>query len=38
VIEDGCRSVELQPGDGDRALAAMRAAGAIIVESGSIGS
>jgi nicotinamidase/pyrazinamidase len=38
VIEDGCRSVELQPGDGDRALAAMRAAGATIVESGSIGS
>jgi nicotinamidase/pyrazinamidase len=38
VIEDGCRAVELHPGDGDRALAAMRAAGATIVESGTIGS
>lgn len=38
VIEDGCRPVELHPGDGDRAFAAMRAAGATIVESGSIGS
>jgi hypothetical protein len=38
VIEDGCRPVELHPGDGERALAAMRAAGATIVESGSIGS
>jgi nicotinamidase/pyrazinamidase len=38
VIEDGCRAVELHPGDGDRAFAAMRAAGATIVESGSIGA
>jgi nicotinamidase/pyrazinamidase len=38
VIEDGCRPVELHAGDGDRALAAMRAAGCTIVESGSIGS
>ena len=38
VIEDGCRPVELHPGDGDRAFAAMRAAGATIVESGTIGS
>ena len=38
VIEDGCRPVELYPGDGERAFAAMRAAGATIVESGSIGS
>jgi nicotinamidase/pyrazinamidase len=38
VIEDGCRAVELNPGDGDRALAAMRAAGVTIVESGTIGS
>jgi nicotinamidase/pyrazinamidase len=37
VIEDGCRAVELAPGDGERALAAMRAAGATIVESGTIG-
>jgi len=38
VIEDGCRPVELHPGDSDRAFGAMRAAGATIVESGSIGS
>jgi nicotinamidase/pyrazinamidase len=37
VIEDGCRPVELVAGDGDRAFAAMRAAGATIVESGTIG-
>lgn len=38
VIEDGCRGVELKPGDADRALAEMRGAGATIVESGSIGA
>jgi nicotinamidase/pyrazinamidase len=38
VIEDGCRAVDLRPGDGDRALAEMRDAGATIVESGTIGS
>jgi nicotinamidase/pyrazinamidase len=37
VIEDGCRAVELAPGDGERAFAAMREAGATLVESGSIG-
>jgi nicotinamidase/pyrazinamidase len=37
VIEDGCRAVELAPGDGERAFAAMRAAGVTLVESGSIG-
>jgi nicotinamidase/pyrazinamidase len=37
VIEDGCRAVELAAGDGERALSAMRAAGATIVESGTIG-
>jgi nicotinamidase/pyrazinamidase len=37
VIEDGCRAVELIPGDGERALAEMRAAGATIVDSGTIG-
>jgi len=37
VIEDGCRAVELAAGDGDRAIAAMRAAGVTIVESGTIG-
>ena len=38
VIEAGCRPVELVAGDGDRAFAAMRAAGATIVESGTIGA
>ena len=33
LVEDGCRAVELAPGDGDRAIAAMRAAGASIVAS-----
>jgi nicotinamidase/pyrazinamidase len=37
LIEDGCRAVELNAGDGERALAEMRAAGVAIVESGSIG-
>jgi nicotinamidase/pyrazinamidase len=38
VIEDGCRAVERAPGDGDRAFHAMRAAGATVIPSGSIGS
>src|SRR5436190_14013442 len=33
AIEDAMRPVELQPGDGERALAEMRAAGAEIVQS-----
>jgi len=37
VIEDGCRAVELAAGDGERAFAAMRQAGATLVESGTIG-
>jgi nicotinamidase/pyrazinamidase len=37
LIEDGCRAVELNPGDGERAIAALREAGVAIVESGSIG-
>ena len=37
VIEDGCRGVNLKPGDADRALAEMRGHGATLVESGSIG-
>lgn len=36
VVEDGCRAVELHPGDGERALAAMRAAGARIVHSADV--
>jgi len=37
VIEDGCRALELAEGDGERAFTAMRGAGAVIVESGTIG-
>jgi len=38
LIEDGCRAVEIKPGDGDRAIEEMRAAGVNVVESGSIGA
>jgi len=38
LIEDGCRAVELQPGDGERAIEEMRAAGVNVVESGAIGA
>jgi nicotinamidase/pyrazinamidase len=37
VIEDGCRAVDVKPGDGERAIAEMRGAGCAIVESGAIG-
>lgn len=37
LVEDGCRAVEVAAGDGDRALAAMRGAGATVVDSGMIG-
>ena len=37
VIEDGCRGVELQPGDVDRALDRMRTLGVVAIDSGSIG-
>jgi nicotinamidase/pyrazinamidase len=36
VVVDGCRGVELQPGDIDRALAAMREAGVRLVTSAEI--
>ena len=38
LVEDGCRGVELAAGDSERAIEAMRAAGAAIVDSGSIGA
>jgi nicotinamidase/pyrazinamidase len=38
LIEDGCRAVELSPGDGDRAVEAMRSAGVTVISSGDIGS
>ena len=37
VVEDGCRAVDLAPGDGERAFAEMRAAGATVIPSGTIG-
>jgi len=33
LIEDGCRAVDLAPGDGDRAIEALRAAGCAITTS-----
>ena len=33
VIKDGCRGIDLQPGDVNRAVAEMKAAGAVIVSS-----
>jgi len=33
LVEDACRGVELKPGDVARAIAEMRAAGAVVVES-----
>lgn len=38
VVEDGCRAVELAPGDGERAFTAMRDAGATVIPSGTIGA
>jgi len=37
VFEDGCRGVEMDPGDVDRALDRMRSLGAVLLESGDIG-
>jgi nicotinamidase/pyrazinamidase len=36
VVTDGCRSVDLEPGDGERALEAMRSAGAALVRSADL--
>ncbi|MGE0400057.1 MAG: bifunctional nicotinamidase/pyrazinamidase [Kofleriaceae bacterium] len=38
LIEDGCRGVNLRPGDDEKAIAEMRGAGAAVVESGAIGA
>ena len=37
LIEDGCRGVDLHPGDADAAVEAVRAAGAAVIHSGAIG-
>ena len=36
LVADGCRAVELAPGDGERAVAAMRDAGCTIVDSRAV--
>lgn len=36
LVEDGCRAVDLQPGDGDRALHELRAAGVTLVRSAAV--
>jgi nicotinamidase-related amidase len=36
VLEDAVRAVNVQPGDGDRALATMREAGARLTSSASV--
>lgn len=38
LIEDGCRTVDMVPGDGERAIAELRGRGCAIVESGAIGA
>ena len=36
VIPDGCRGIELEPGDVDRALDEMKRAGAVVLESSDL--
>jgi nicotinamidase/pyrazinamidase len=36
LVEDGCRGVDLKPGDVDRAVDEMRAAGVKVVPSASL--
>lgn len=36
LVEDGCRAVNLQPTDGDRAIDEMRSSGVVVVESNQI--
>ncbi|MFT3693553.1 MAG: bifunctional nicotinamidase/pyrazinamidase [Kofleriaceae bacterium] len=38
LVEDGCRTVDRVPGDGDRAIAELRGRGAAIIESGAVGA
>jgi nicotinamidase/pyrazinamidase len=38
VLEDGVGAVDVSPGDGERALAEMRAAGAVVTRSDRLGS
>jgi nicotinamidase/pyrazinamidase len=36
LVEDGCRGVEVAPGDSERAVDEMRAAGVVVIDSGVI--
>ncbi len=36
LVEDGCRAVELAPGDGARAIAELRGAGVQVVTSAQL--
>jgi nicotinamidase/pyrazinamidase len=36
VVTDGCRAVELAPGDGEKAFAEMAAAGAVLTDSAAV--
>jgi nicotinamidase/pyrazinamidase len=38
LVEDGCRAVDLAPGDGERAIESMRAGGVTVIGSGDIGA
>jgi len=38
LIEDGCRGVNIKPGDDEKAIAEIRGAGASVIESGAIGA
>jgi nicotinamidase/pyrazinamidase len=38
LVADGCRAVELSPGDGERAIEEMRSAGVTVLQSGDIGA
>ena len=38
LVEDGCRAVNLNPDDGEKAIEEMRAKGATIISSGAIGA
>jgi nicotinamidase/pyrazinamidase len=37
VVEDGCRGVNLQPGDSEHAIDELRSAGVVVIDSGAIG-
>ena len=38
LVEDGCRGVDLAPGDSDRAIEELRAAEVVVIDSGAISS